>query len=206
VCRDSLVAIEELLALVHAELWACVTATTVRVLYKHTTAPGHVPEGHRRHAAGAKGVIAWAASIGPMTEAMVRRLIDANPVREMGWHPARGLQRVGEKHGPERTELACGPRPAPGSALVQAGGARARLHTIDAPRASERGLRPTRLVPNTWPPAGSLNGPAVQVHAMVRNPPSNAKATGRRPSGRRCPGQMSPPPYGTRQDPLRLAE
>jgi hypothetical protein len=42
-----------------------------------------------------------------MTEAMVRRLIDANPVREQGWRSARGLQRVGEKHGSERTELAC---------------------------------------------------------------------------------------------------
>jgi transposase len=108
--------------LVHAELWACVTATTVellyrgdrvaaharsRLLYKHTTDPAHMPEGHRRHAAGVDGVVAWAASIGPMTEAMVRRLIDANPVREQGWRSARGLQRVGEKHGPERTELAC---------------------------------------------------------------------------------------------------
>jgi hypothetical protein len=42
-----------------------------------------------------------------MTEAMVRRLIDANPCREQGWRSARGLQRVGEKHGPERTERAC---------------------------------------------------------------------------------------------------
>ena len=40
-------------------------------------------------------------------EAMTRKLIDANPAREQGWRSARGLQRVGEKHGPERTELAC---------------------------------------------------------------------------------------------------
>jgi hypothetical protein len=54
-----------------------------------------------------RAVISWAASVGPMTEAMVRRLIDANPVREQGWRSARGLQRVGEKCGPQRPELAC---------------------------------------------------------------------------------------------------
>ncbi len=109
-------------ALVHERLWACVTARTVElfhrgqrvachaysnVAYQHTTDPAHMPEAHRRHSAGVEGVLAWAASVGPMTEAMVRRLIDANPVREQGWRSARGLQRVGEKHGPQRTELAC---------------------------------------------------------------------------------------------------
>ena len=66
-----------------------------------------MPESHRQHAAGADGVLAWAATVGPMTVAMVRRLLEANPVREQGWRSARGLQRVGEKHGAERTELAC---------------------------------------------------------------------------------------------------
>jgi hypothetical protein len=28
-------------------------------------------------------------------------------VHEMGWRSARGLQRIGEKYGAERTELAC---------------------------------------------------------------------------------------------------
>ncbi len=108
--------------LVHEKLWARVTASTVELLhrdqrvashvrshvpYEHTTDPAHMPEAHRRHAAGVDGVVAWSASVGPMTEAMVRKLIDANPVREQGWRSARGLQRVGEQHGPERTELAC---------------------------------------------------------------------------------------------------
>lgn len=52
-------------------------------------------------------MIAWAVAFGPMTEAMVRRLIDSNPVREQGWRSARGLRRVAEKYGPERTERAC---------------------------------------------------------------------------------------------------
>lgn len=49
--------------------------------YKHTTETSHMPEAHRRHSAGVDGVLAWGASVGPMTEAMVRRLIEANPVR-----------------------------------------------------------------------------------------------------------------------------
>ena len=66
-----------------------------------------MPEGHRRHAASADSVLAWAATVGPMAVAVVRRLLDANPVREQGWRSARGLQRIGEKYGSARTELAC---------------------------------------------------------------------------------------------------
>jgi transposase len=108
--------------LVHEELWARATATTVELFhrgqrvashprslvpYKHTTDPAHMPEAHRRQSAGVDAVLAWGASVGPMTEAMVRRLIEANPVREQGWRSARGLQRIGEKYGADRTELAC---------------------------------------------------------------------------------------------------
>jgi transposase len=108
--------------LAHESIWARVTATAVEILhnhqrvasharshaqYKHTTDPAHMPEAHRQHAAGVDGVLAWAERVGPMTLAMVRRLLDANPVREQGWRSARGLQRIGEKYGPVRTELAC---------------------------------------------------------------------------------------------------
>lgn len=109
--------------LAHREIWARVTAKVVELFhlgeriashqrsaepYKHTTDPAHMPEAHRRHAAGPEGVLRWAETVGPMTTAMVKRLLDANPVREQGWRSARGLQRVGEKYGVERTELACG--------------------------------------------------------------------------------------------------
>jgi transposase len=77
------------------------------VPYKHTTDRSHMPAAHRHQSAGVDGVLAWGASVGPMALAMVQRLIDANPVREQGWRSARGLQRVGEKHGAERTERAC---------------------------------------------------------------------------------------------------
>ena len=108
--------------LARESVWVRATTTTIelyfrgervasharsRVAYRHTTDPAHMPEAHRRHSAGVDGVLAWGASVGPMTEAMVRRLIESNPVREQGWRSARGLQRIGEKHGAERTELAC---------------------------------------------------------------------------------------------------
>lgn len=108
--------------LVHEQLWACVTSTTVELIhrgkrvashvrshlaYKHTTDPAHMPEAHRQHSLGVEGVLGWAAKVGPMTEAYVRRLLESNPVQEMGWRSARGLQRVGEHYGAERTEQAC---------------------------------------------------------------------------------------------------
>jgi hypothetical protein len=73
----------------------------------HTTDPAHMPAAHRHQAAGADAVLAWATAAGPMTEAMARRLLESNPVPDMGWRSARGLQRTGEKYGAERTELAC---------------------------------------------------------------------------------------------------
>jgi len=108
--------------LVHCEIWARVTAQMIELFcegervashrrstatYKHTTDPAHMPESHRRHSTGPDGVLRWAETIGPMTVAMVTRLLDVNPVREQGWRSARGLQRVGEKYGAARTEQAC---------------------------------------------------------------------------------------------------
>jgi hypothetical protein len=92
--------------LAHETVWARFTANTAEILhnngrvashvrsrvpYKHTTDPAHMPESHRRHAAGEEGVLAWAATVGPMTVAMVRRLLDANPVREQGWPRREGF-------------------------------------------------------------------------------------------------------------------
>ncbi len=108
--------------LVHEELWSCSTSTTVELFHggqrvashvrspnahMHTTDPAHMPQAHRQHSAGVDGVLAWAQSVGPMALGMTKRLLEANPVREQGWRSARGLQRVGQKYGAERTELAC---------------------------------------------------------------------------------------------------
>ena len=101
------------------ELEARITATTVELFhrgnrvasharsyvpYKHTTDASHMPEAHRRHSAGVDGVLAWGASVGPMTEAMVRRLIDANPCPRAGvafgaWAAARWREVRTRAHG-----------------------------------------------------------------------------------------------------------
>lgn len=109
-------------ALLQTTLWASVTPRTVELFHRdqrvashprshvthgHTTNPEHMPEAHRQHSTGVDGVLAWAVKFGPMTHAMVQRLLDAYPVPEMGWRSARGLRRVAEKYGSERTELAC---------------------------------------------------------------------------------------------------
>jgi transposase len=108
--------------LVREEVEARLTATTVEIFYRgrrvaghgrsnmrfrFTTDPAHMPEAHKKHFAGAGAVMAWASSVGPMTEAMVRRILDANPIREQGWRSAKGLQRLAGKYGERRVEAAC---------------------------------------------------------------------------------------------------
>jgi transposase len=108
--------------LVREEVEARLTATTVEIFYRgrrvashgrsnmrfrFTTDPAHMPEAHKKHFAGAGAVIAWASSVGPMAEAMVRRILDANPIREQGWRSAKGLQRLAGKYGESRVEAAC---------------------------------------------------------------------------------------------------
>jgi transposase len=77
------------------------------VRFRFTTEPAHMPEAHQKHFAGADAVLSWASSVGPMTEAMARRILDANPIREQGWRSAKGLQRLAGKYGEERVEAAC---------------------------------------------------------------------------------------------------
>jgi transposase len=77
------------------------------VKYRFTTDPAHMPEAHRKHFAGGDAVLRWASSVGPMTEALARRIMDANPIREQGWRSAKGLQRLAAKYGNERLEVAC---------------------------------------------------------------------------------------------------
>lgn len=77
------------------------------VKFRFTTEPAHMPEAHREHFAGGDAVLRWASSVGPMTEALARRIMDANPIREQGWRSAKGLQRLAAKYGDARVEVAC---------------------------------------------------------------------------------------------------
>ena len=53
-----------------------------------------MPEAHQRVAGGADDILAWASGIGPMTHAMVERLLAANPIREQGWRSAAGRRAL----------------------------------------------------------------------------------------------------------------
>lgn len=75
--------------------------------YLHTTDMGHMPPRSRHHADGVASVLRWADTVGPHAVAMVGAIVNANPIREQGYRSARGLQRVGEQFGAERTEAAC---------------------------------------------------------------------------------------------------
>ena len=66
-----------------------------------------MPPQHRHHADGVDSVLAWAETVGPWSVAMVHAIIKANVIREQGFRSARGLQRIGERFGAERTEAAC---------------------------------------------------------------------------------------------------
>jgi len=76
--------------------------------FRFTTDLAHMPAAHRAHFAGADAVIEWGVTVGPMTGAMVRRILDASPIREQGWRSAKGLQRLARKYGDARLEAACG--------------------------------------------------------------------------------------------------
>jgi transposase len=108
--------------LVREEIEARMTSTSVEIFhrgervaaharsharFRFTTDVAHMPEAHRVHFQGADAVIAWGTTVGPMTAAMVRRILDANPVREHGWRSAKGLQRLAKKYGDARVEAAC---------------------------------------------------------------------------------------------------
>lgn len=109
--------------LVREVIEACFSATTVEVFhrgqrvasharsyeaYAHTTNPEHRPPNHQAWAdRDPGGLLRWAIEVGPNTEAMMRRIFESNPHRDQTWRSGRALRRVGEKYGPERTEVAC---------------------------------------------------------------------------------------------------
>jgi len=75
--------------------------------YRHTTDPSHMPEAHRAHFAGGDSLLEWSVKMGAMTHAMMQRILDGNPVREVCWRSGKGLQRLCSKYGAERVEAAC---------------------------------------------------------------------------------------------------
>ncbi len=76
--------------------------------YKHTTASAHMPPNHREYAdTDPSALRAWAAEVGPNTDALMTRILERDPNLVQGFRSAQGLRRVGKKYGAERMEKAC---------------------------------------------------------------------------------------------------
>jgi len=110
-------------ALIHQVLELRITRSTVEVLAKgkrvashprsrqkghYETIAAHMPAAHRAHAEWSPGkLLTWAASVGPSTAELVKRLLAAKQHPEQGYRACLGLMRLARNHGRERMEAAC---------------------------------------------------------------------------------------------------
>lgn len=98
------------------------TATTVEIFLRgnrvashlrgyrpgHTTLGEHMPSSHRAHAEWTPSrFLHWAGEVGPMTQALVKAILEERPHPEMGYRSCLGILRLSRKYGAERLEKAC---------------------------------------------------------------------------------------------------
>jgi len=111
-------------SLVHEQVDARLTATTVELFYKnrrvathprsyvrgrHTTIAAHMPRLHQKHLEWTPSrIIHWAQTIGPSTALLVEAIIADRPHPEHGYRSCLGIPRLGKRYGDERLEAACG--------------------------------------------------------------------------------------------------
>jgi transposase len=109
--------------LVHEELWARSTSTTVELFGRtgrvashlrssvpgrHTTDPRHMPAAHQKHAEWTPTrILGWAGTVGPMTVRLSEALLTARRHQEYGYRSCLGLFRLASRFGNERVEVAC---------------------------------------------------------------------------------------------------
>jgi transposase len=110
-------------ALVRQEVELRITPSMIEVLAKgrrvashpkhphkggYSTIPDHMPAAHRAHADWSPGrLMNWAASVGPATGELVKRLLLEKPHPEQGYRSCLGLMRLARTAGRERMEAAC---------------------------------------------------------------------------------------------------
>ena len=110
-------------ALVRQTVELRITRSTVEVLAKgrrvashprsvrkghYATLPEHMPTAHRAHAEWSPDkLLTWAASVGPSTAELVKRLLMEKQHPEQGYRACLGLMRLTRNHGRERMEAAC---------------------------------------------------------------------------------------------------
>jgi transposase len=109
--------------LVHEELEARFTATTLELLHRgervashlrsyrrggHTTVAAHMPKAHQKHLEWSPSrIVHWAASIGPKTQALVEAILAERRHPEQGYRSCLGILRLAKRFGRERLEAAC---------------------------------------------------------------------------------------------------
>lgn len=110
-------------ALIHQAVELRITRHTVEVLAKgkrvashprssrqghYATLAEHMPAAHRAHAEWSPGKLqTWAASVGPSTAELVKRLLLEKKHPEQGYRSCLGLMRLTRNHGQTRMEAAC---------------------------------------------------------------------------------------------------
>jgi len=109
--------------LIHQVVELRITRRTVEVLAKgkrvashprsslkghYATLAEHMPAAHRAHAEWSPGkLLTWAASVGPSTAELVKRLLMEKKHPEQGYRACLGLMRLTRNHGQTRMEAAC---------------------------------------------------------------------------------------------------
>lgn len=109
--------------LVHEELEARTSATTVEIYFHgervtahvrsfqragHTTKPEHMPKAHQKHLEWTPTrFIHWASEIGPKTSELVAAILAERPHPEQGYRSCLGILRLAKRYGNERLEAAC---------------------------------------------------------------------------------------------------
>jgi transposase len=109
--------------LVHEELEARFTSTTVELLHRgarvasharsyvrgqHTTKPEHMPKAHQKHLEWTPSrLVHWAGTIGPRAQELVQSILAERPHPEMGYRSCLGILRLAKQYGNERLEAAC---------------------------------------------------------------------------------------------------
>lgn len=108
--------------LLHAELEARFTATTVELWLNrerltshvrsyvrgtHTTKKEHMPKAHQRHLEWSPTrLVHWASTLGPNTAKLVEAILSERPHPEMGYRSCLGILRLAKRYGSERLEAA----------------------------------------------------------------------------------------------------
>jgi len=109
--------------LVHEQVEARMTATTIELFHKgervashvrsyvrgrHTTNPEHMPKSHREHRDWSPSrILHWAATIGPKTRELAEAILAERRHPEQGYRSCLGILRLGKRYGNERLEAAC---------------------------------------------------------------------------------------------------